>query len=294
MTRIYASSGGGVRIGASFGAILEGELQGRFRAQAFAWYVGTSAGALDAVLTANGWSGEQKKALFLDTDFRRFFTPLLMPLGLRKMLAVMAPISLKKLAAFIDSLQDPNPYGPPIQRFDGLLINSVDAQENTQVVFCHKIPDWLLKPSKGIRVEGWAFNRRTLGTILTRSMVLPGLRADDPRWQDDGVAQNPLLSVLPKDAAITLIHLGYAGLVRKKGDTSPKSALDQALYDYEFKAYSFAEHLMAGFSNLTVIRPEIYDVDSADFGLSREGKQDMILRAMANTREQWDALPKLN
>jgi hypothetical protein len=292
LTRIYASSGGGVRLGATFGAVLEGERQGRFQSDRFGWYVGTSAGALDALLTANGWTGEEKKALFLDTDFRRFFTPLLVPLGVRKMLAVMAPISLKKLAAFIDCLQDPNPYGPPIRQFDGLLINSVDAENNVQTVFCHQTPDWLYPAPKRVRVECWAFNRQTLGAIITRSMVLPGLRADEPRWQDGGVAENPLLSILPKDAAITLIHLGYAGLVRKNGDTAPKNALDQALYDYEFKAYSFAEHLMAGFSNLTVIRPEIYDVDSSNFELSREGKQDMVLRAMTNTRAQWAALPR--
>lgn len=293
MTRIYASSGGGVRIGASFGAILEGELQGRFRPDGFDWYVGTSAGALDAVLTANGWTGEQKKALFLDTDFARFFRPFLMPFGIRKALAVIAPISLRKLATFIDSLQNPNPYGPPIRRFDGLLINSVDAEENVQTIFCHQTPEWLYPAPKRVRVKCWAFNRQTLGTILTRSMVLPGLRADDPRWQDGGVAENPLLSALPKDAAITLIHLGYAGLVRKNGDTSPKTALDQALYDYEFKAYSFSEHLMSGFSDMTVIRPEIYDLDSANFGLSREGKQDMIFRAMSNTRTQWAVSPKI-
>ena len=254
MTRIYASSGGGIRVGASFGAVLEGERQGRFNPNNFDWYVGTSAGALDAVLTANGWTGEQKKAMFLGTDFAKFFRPFLVPFGIRKALSVIAPISLDKLADFIDSLQDSNPYGPALTRFDGLLINSVDAEENIQVVFCHQRPEWL-PDSTRLKVQPWAFNRMSLGTILTRFMVLPGLRADDPRWQDGGVAENPLLSVLPKDANITLIHLGYAGLVKKNGDTIPKTILDQALYDYEFKAYSFAEWLMAGFSNLTVIRP---------------------------------------
>jgi predicted acylesterase/phospholipase RssA len=289
MIRIYASSGGGVRLGASFGAVLEGERQGRFQADQFDWYVGTSAGALDAVLTANGWTGEQKKLLFLDTDFSRFFHPFLIPMGLRKFLAVVTPISLRKLGEFIDSLQKPNPYGPPLQQFDKLLINSVDAEENMHVVFCQERPEWL-KSSKRLRIEPLLSKKQTLGMVITRSMVLPGLRADDLRWQDGGVAENPLLSPLPKDADITLIHLGYAGLVWKQGSTSPKNALEQALYDYEFKAYSFAEHLMSAFSNLTVIRPEIYDVESANFALSRDEKQDMLLRAMVNTQTQWATL----
>lgn len=292
MTRIYASSGGGVRLGASFGAVLEGERQGRFPAGQFDWYVGTSAGALDALLTLNGWTGEQKVALYLDMDFKKFFTPALLPLTVRKVLAVFAPISLKKLANFINTLQDENPYGPPLERFDGLLINSVDAEKNIQVVFCQTQPDWL-KDSKQLKVEANAFKWDNLGIIITRSMVLPGLRADDPRWQDGGVSENPLFSVLPKDAAIMLIHLGYAGLVQRGKDTIPKTALEQALYDYEFKAYVFAEYLMGEFFNMTVIRPEIYDVDSANFGLSKADKQRMIQRAQENTRDQWAALPNV-
>ena len=72
--RIYASSGGGIRIGGTFGALLEAEAQGRFNPKAYDCYVGTSAGSLDAALTANGWTAEQKCHMFINTDFGQFFT----------------------------------------------------------------------------------------------------------------------------------------------------------------------------------------------------------------------------
>lgn len=280
--RVFASSGGGVRIGASFGAELEGERQSKFHWSMFDYYVGTSAGALDALLTANRWSASEKRQLFLNTDFAKFFTPALVPYELRKLTALNWPIQLKKLAAFIDGLG--------LKAHPGLLVNSVDAEDNAQVIYCDELPPWADTSNKAVRWEPGAFKRWSLGTLLTRSMVLPGLLADDPRWLDGGVAENPLLSVLPQEAHILLIHLGYAGLVKKDGGTSPKGALQQALYAYEFKAFSYAEHLMGHFPNLRVVYPKVYDVDSSAFNLNFAAKLEMLRRAQANTRPQWEAM----
>lgn len=296
---VFASSGGGIRIGASFGAEWEGERQGKFHPDMFNCFVGTSAGALDAALTANGWTAQQKKKLFLETDFARLFTPLLMPFGWRKALALKWPISLEKLAVFIDGLGlKPTPH---------LFVNSVDAEQNVQVVYCEELPAWLHvdwdpvdgchysyrrnrlgEKVKSIRWEPRSFSRLGFGKVLTRSMVLPGLVADDRRYKDGGVAENPLLSIFPENTNMLLMHLGYAGLVEKKGTTIPIEALDEALYAYEFKAFSFAEHLMEHYGRLTVIYPKIYDVDSTKFNLSAKEKQLMFMRAAQNTQDQWD------
>ena len=280
--KIFASSGGGIRLGASFGAELEGERQGKFKATDFDFYIGTSAGALDALLTANGWNGSQKRQLFLNTNFGQYFSPPLVPLGVRKLFVLNFPISLKKLAAYFDSLK--------LQAHPGLLINTVDAETNQQVIYCERKPDWAGQDTERLRWEAGAFKRYGLGTVLTRSMVLPGLIAEDPRFLDGGVAENPLLSVLPTEADILLIHLGYAGLVKKKGENYPQGALNQALYAYEFKASCHAENLMAQHPNLKAIYPKIFDIDSAAFNLPFSAKLDMIQRAQANTREQWEAL----
>jgi predicted acylesterase/phospholipase RssA len=294
---IFLSSGGGIRIGASFGAELEGQRQGKFRPSMFNYFAGTSAGALDAALTANGWYAEEKRDLFLDTDFRKLFTPALVPFSWRKTLALQWPISLAKLAAFIDSLG--------LRPVENLLVNTVDAEENIQVVYCEKLPPWLnckadeagrfytCRASKSgeikkvIRWEPGAFSRFGYGKVLTRSMVLPGLVADEKRFKDGGVAENPLLSVFPANANILLMHLGYAGLVPQNGSTVPLGILAEAMYDYEFKAYSYTEHLMGHYPNLTAIYPEIYDVDSTAFDLSLASREQMIERARANTRAQW-------
>lgn len=309
MTRIYASSGGGIRIGGTFGALLEGEHQQRFSPHGYDYYVGTSAGALDAALTANGWSAEQKCQMFINTNFADFFKPSWLPFGLRKAFAISWPMPLKNLEKFYASLCKENPYGPALSFKKGLLINTVDSEENIAVVYCSELPQWAqveTDPKNGElytyrttfigerkKLVRWEINTTPLSVALMRSAVLPGLISDDARYMDGGISENPLLSILPTDADILLMHLGYAGLVHNKGNTVPKSLLERFLYAFEFKAYSFTEHILERFQSLTTIFPKIIDVDTAAFHLGRTEKQQMLLSARNNTKEQWKTLPKI-
>lgn len=307
MARIYASSGGGIRIGATFGALLEGETQQKFSPTAFDFYTGTSAGAFDAALTANGWTAEQKREMFLNTDFGKMFTPFGMPFNFRKILALHWPISLSGLGKFYKSLCKQNPFGPPLEFKSNLLINSVDVEENIGIAYCKEIPHWVTteqdpkngKPysyrtshdGKRHKVIRWEVNNTPLELALIRSASLPGLVSDHERYMDGGIWENPLLSTLPRDASIFLMHLGYAGLVPQGSNTIPKSIIDRFLYSYEFKNYSFAEHILEHFDNVTAIYPKIYDVDTAAFNMSRSDKEKLLARARANTKDQWSTSP---
>lgn len=292
--RVYASSGGGVRIGGTFGAAMAGEMLGKFRPGAFDWYAGTSAGALDAVLTANGWTGRQKAKLFANTDFSRFFAPFLVPYAARKALALVRPIPMDKLAAFFASLTKENDFGPRLLTLRRVIINTVDTLDNLQVVYCANVPEWIdtRRDSRGYLLSHndrirWVceLTPDTLPTMLARSMALPGLVADDKRFMDGGVNENPLLSVFPEDAEVVLMSLGYAG------DTGiPGSLLDRALYAYEFKAKSMLEYVLRHYPGARVIRPEVYDVDPAAFNLRRDEREAMILKGFTNSRPQWAAM----
>lgn len=276
--KIYCSSGGGVRIGATWGAQLAGEKQAAFHWSMFQWFVGTSAGALDAALTANHWSPSRKIALFEDTDFGKLFSPALIPFGLRKALALKWPISLRRLADFFDGLG--------LAPMPGLLINTVDAEANRQIVYCEAVPPWW-PPNSKIQIIDRAFSSLGFGKILTRSMVLPGLVADETRYMDGGIAENPMMSALPQEADILLMHLGYAGDVRRDGDTTPKSLIDRSLYAYEFKAKTLADHMAAHFPKIKIIRPGVYDVDPSEFSLSREEKKRIVEAGYRNTLSFW-------
>src|ERR1044072_9358930 len=89
------------------------------------------------------------------------------------------------------------------------------------------------------------------------------------------------------------MHLGYAGLVPNKGNTIPKTLLERFLYAFEFKAYSFAEHLLERFQKMTVISPIILNVDTAALHLTRHEKKQMLNSAKVNTQDQWKVLERV-
>ena len=275
---VFVSSGGGIRIGASFGAEAQGEALGVFSPSNFDYFLGTSAGALDAALTANGWTAQQKISLFLDTQFSTLFAPAFVPFGLRKALALKWPISLKRLAHFMDELG--------LTHTERLVINAVDAQTNAHLIYCEKRPPWLSDEAQVTVVED-AFSREGLGTILTRSMALPGLNADHARYRDGGFAENPLLSVLPNNITGVLVSLGYPGLIIKDGKPWPDSIIEQAFYAVDRKGAAFAQFLTQQRPGIKVIDPKVYDVDSSAFGLSRTAKIDMVQRGFETSRPQW-------
>lgn len=279
MVRAYISSGGGVRIGATWGAQLIGEEYSGFHYSMFDTYIGTSAGALDAALTANRWSARKKADLFLNTNFEKFFTSFFMPFAARKLLAATFPISLAKLSEWIESLG--------LVPVNGLLINTVNSSTNEHIVYCEDPPLWW-NDSKGIQLETKAFSRLGFGDVITRSMALPGLNADEPEYRDGGYAENPLMSVLPDDTKGLMINLGYAGTATWHGGKDyPIAALDQAMYYVEYKNYYTTQQLIKRFKNLKVINPEVYDINPTDFGISSDDKKKMLVRAQLNTRNQW-------
>ena len=298
--KVFISSGGGVRVGSSFGASEAGEVAGKIQAGCFDWYAGTSAGALDAALSANGWTGGQKSALFLQTDFGKFFKPFLIPFGLRKnLIGLNIPISLRKLHKFYESLTIENPFGPPLIRFENLLINSVDTQENIHVVYCEVIPPFIQVNGQGYSHNGrikWikgAFSNPEIGIAgaLCDSQALPGLRSIRPHMKDGGIAQNPLLSVFPVDSQILMINLGYAGKVEKHGHDFPVQVLDEALYAYEFRAHEATSELIQRYPDLTAIHPGGYHQDSSDFAANATKRAFMVADGFSNTMPQWRLAP---
>lgn len=301
--KVYISSGGGVRIGGSFGAVHAGEMAGKFNGKDFDWYAGTSAGAFDAVLTANGWTGKQKMRLFSDTNFGSFFTLPFVPFGLRKgLVGLNMPLSMKKLQKFYLSLTELNDYGPPLEKFDRVLINSVDTKENMHVVYCESIPpfvtacqgadgNWYSHQNR-IRWEMQAFTRVDLGldVVLCNSQALPGLRAPIEQMADGGIAQNPLLSIFPKECSILMLNLGFAGRVEKLGKDFPINVLDESLYAYEFRAHEATLDLIEKFPGLQCIYPGIFDIESSNFALSKQDKINMCNAGARNAVPQWKML----
>lgn len=280
--RAYVSSGGGVRIGATFGAVMEGWAQGKVSHRAFDYFLGTSAGALDAALAASGWAPDRRCHLFAQTDLGRLVSPFL-PFSWRKPMALAKPMGLDRVAAWIDSLGlKPSP---------GLMVNAVDAETNTHVIFCQEVPPWGL----GLKGVEWSivdWGHAPIGKILARSMALPGLVADHPKWMDGGLAENPLLSVLPRSYTILMLNLGYPGLVKDKGSLIPQGVIERSFYAYDFKAATLARKLAEEFKHIYMIEPKVYDVPSVAFDIDQEARRRMITLGRINTKPQWEAIPE--
>lgn len=285
---VFCSSGGGIRIGASWGAESEGERQAKFHWSMYDTFIGTSAGALDAALTANRWGAKDKKRLYLETDFGRLFAPPLIPFGLRKAIAPAWPISLQKLADFIDGLGlKPHP---------GLMVNSVSRQGGITKIWCEEIPGWVapVQDAKGRMTSHdgrfqWipgTFTREGFGRPLVRSMVLPGLKADDDSM-DGGWGYNGLLPLFTPDTRITFMNLGYAG----QGPTAQKEGflhlVDELMFGFEYKAYLHNKDVMADYPGAKVIYPKVWDVDSSAFNLSRKNREAVFFRGADNSAGQW-------
>ena len=278
--KVYVSSGGGVRIGATFGAVWKGEQIGAFQASDFDCFAGTSAGALDAALTANGWTGVDKYHLFMHTDFSKFFKPFFMPYAVREALALQWPISLTKLHDFYSSLCKPNKIGPALRFTPNLYINTVDTAKNEQVIYINNGGNTIPWDRKDDDLGSYRLCT-DLATALVESSALPGLRATNPYSMDGGIAENPLLSIFPDDAEMTVIQLGYPGR------TDRKNIIQDLMYAYDFKAYLAAQYELDRFKNLRLIKPYVYDIPSSAFNLSDAEKLSVFNRGANNSIAQW-------
>lgn len=293
--KALAASGGGIRGIAHVGCLdacldfdilpsVTHESHGVYREKLdisqFDAFCGDSSASLIMAMVVNGWSIELMRGVILDTEFKKFFT--FMPWGFRLTMAPFKPIELKKFAKWIDSL------GFKPENADKLFVNAWDADNNQHVIFCNKKPDWAVNDT--VLDEIWvedAFHNESYGTVLTRSMTLPGLRADHPKWKDGGIASHPPVHFLPEHTDLTLFNLGYAGLVPGK---PKRDFISDANECFQVAAHSSQGRMLSKFTGMTEINPRIYDVSSTSFNLSRKEKEDLIDRAYNNVVDDFDVL----
>lgn len=269
MIKALVFQGGGVRGIASAG-VAATVLQ-REKLTSFDVITGDSFGALNAALVASAWNSEKIKRFLVKAPFRRLITPW-MPWGARKLSIPAFPVSLKRVAAYLDEHIPSDGLKLP------LIINAWDAKSNKQVFYCDKKPEWADNtfnfPSRW--VEG-AWEEHSLGTLITRSMALPGLIADDPRYFDGGLAEHPPMAFLPHGADVHLIELGYPGKLKK----IPKGLVERGLYSYEVKSTMLSHAVNWEFSNLSVYNPHVFDVDSLALDMNAADRLALYNRGLA-------------
>jgi predicted acylesterase/phospholipase RssA len=279
-------AGGGVRGIALAGVLRAGEMMGHYHPHRYDIITGDSFGALVAALAANHWSPLEMASFFERSDFKGLLSGWI-PWKIRELGILAKPVELNRVAAYLDSLQ--------LEPVNGLVINAWDAEDNAQVLYCHRKPEGVIESAtvKTVWVEN-AFTDLGFGTVLTRSMALPGLVADSRRWMDGGLGEHPPLSFLPADADVTAIVLGFPGTVNRGGDTTPNGLLKRALYAYEVTAATRHRMALARFAKLKVIDPRLYDlaspvknVDTADFNIDRDTKRALFRQGKLGSYSQW-------
>lgn len=296
--KVLAATGGGIRGLAHVGIIRAGISTGRLPVSDRNHFVSDYLGAICADSSASLIMALlcQEKSIYDTSDFlteipfSNFFVPTvlglpLVPWSLRKTLMGVSKVSLYKLATWIDSLNlDPS-------RVTNLYVNSWDDIENKHTIFCTKKPAWAIEDDvlDTVWVEN-AFEKQGFGHVLTRSMCLPGLLADESKWCDGGIAGHPPIAFVPRDTSTLLLNLGYAGNIPKRtlGNTTP---IEDALICYDVTAYACQRRLLRTFTDLIEIDPEIYDIDPTAFNLSTYDKAHLIARAESATTRQWQQIP---
>lgn len=279
-----AFSGGGIRALASIGALLAAEQAGipltRFQA-----FTGNSSGALLAAMLASGWRPLQMAHAVVQAPFSTLLSPL--PWQWRRNLVVVKPVQLAGLTRWLASLN--------LVPTQPLLINAWNCETNRQTLYTNRRSNWQRTPHVALKTD-WSeegITPQNLPTVLARSMALPGLLADHPRWMDGALGEHPPLEAIPTETPVVLINLGYAGLLSNDlADTIPRSILQRALYAYEVTATINQKRAFSRLSNLIEIQPRIYDVDSTAFDLSPKEKWEIILRGYRNTLFQWQQYNK--
>ena len=269
----YAASGGGVRIGATFGAQLKAKELGKWQPERFDIITGNSSGSLDAAFTASGLEPEQKVEIFKRWNIAELLSRY--PWKLRLATALVNPISMDRLADKIDSLNMPSS--------PRCYVNAWDCRGNKQIIFCEKKPEWAAESWIDTVWEEDAFNRFGWGKVLTRSMALPGMVADELKYMDGGIAEHPPLSFIPRDAHILLINLGYpdfeAGFKR--------DMLSRVSFAYSAIRSHMLDTAIGHFEDLYSIKPKVYDWSAYDFEVSNKDIDRMIEKAKVHTNLAW-------
>ena len=279
-------TGGGAR-GISVGGVLHaGARMKRFYPGSFDVITGDSFGALVAALVANGWSSSRIINLFAETDMDKLLTRI--PWKYRKPLILLKAVKLKRVSKFIDNIR------PKLRSSNRLFINTWDSHANEQVIYCEEKPEWAVdKPNVPVRWEEDAFNRLGFGKVITRSMALPGLEADDPRYLDGGVSEHPPMSFIPRNTPVLLINLGFAGLVVTSGSNVPDSIVDRVQESFDVKAHLYLEKMKNEFHNLYELNPKMYDVSATKFDLSKSRRLGIMRLAEQRTKPRWEDMPEI-
>lgn len=272
-------AGGGVRGLATVGAVMRGVYEKAINLAEFDVVTGDSFGALVAAMITNGYQMEEISEALTSVDIAKLVS--FIPWSLRRLTIPVHPLKLKGIARFID--EDLN-----LKPNSRLIFNTWDCLTDNEIVYTSDTPPWL-KASIYTRpvFKHTGTDKVSLGTLLTRSMALPGLEADDTRYMDGGIGQHPPLDILPSDASIVFIDLGYAGLIPTQGIKKPVGVLNRAMYAYEVAASLNQKRALSRFTDLTIIDPKVYDVDSTNFGLSKDQREALVIRAFSSTETAW-------
>jgi predicted acylesterase/phospholipase RssA len=295
--KLLALGGGGCRALATIGALMAAQRQGIDCVKHFDALCGDSSGALLALMLAAGWPPARIMDAILHLGIDKLLSPL--PWPVRLPMAVAKPIPLAPLARWIDE-QGLVPLHP-------LVINTWDSDTNTQLLITnspalaahyqgHTTPallksQWLVLPPNASAMPTW-------GQAVCRSMALPGLLADHPRWMDGALGEHPPLSFAAPTDKVVIVNLGYPGLVphpTQNGhgmvSTIPQGTLARALYAYEVTASINQQRSFARFTTPVVqIEPRVFDVPSTAFNLSPKQKLALMRRGYEATLPQWPAV----
>lgn len=252
-------------------------------------YTGDSFGAMLAAFAAAGMHPQKIEDIICTANLKELLFPFA-PWFLRKNTLAFYPLSLHRVASFINE---------NIGRFpDNLIFNTWDFQTNKQIIYKTSPLPWLHQHLPGrddYQVIDLTFNKRTsnnelpfdLGTLITRSMALPGLKADDLRYMDGGVSEHPHLGLIPDDVELIYIEMGFPGLQdHGNGSNVPKGLLARALEAYEAKAFNASKAILKGRDNLTIFNPKVYDVSPIDFSMSEKDRRALVARGYLATVKQ--------
>ena len=192
--------------------------------------------------------------VFLETNFAsKFAWPLLF-----KASAYLFELKTDKFIKWFDSLKLP--------LTDNIWVNSVNTSVDQEEIYSFN-----------------DFLKSNYGECIARSIAIPGFIEKFP-YIDGGVAQNPCLSQWENDT----IPIFVSQLMMPFRIT-PKGRLEKLFYSWEFSAFQKYQIIKKLYGDrIKTFYPMINDVDSTDFGLSKDRKKAMIKKAYSETK-QWHA-----
>lgn len=284
MLNAFGIQGCGARTGGAIGAIHAASKLEKWHPEFFDVITGDSFGSFVAAMIANNYSTQKMVDIYVEKDFTDFFVCMAALWKAR----YFASWSNSNLSVKMNKVADFLNNELKLQGSPRLFINTWDAKANCQIIYCEKKPEWVIDDQRIPTVwEENAYERYTVGTCIARSMCLPGLMADEPRFMDGGLGDHPALTFIPRDSNLLFINSGFAGLVTKWPQTVPLSSIDRAMYAYDVKAAIFNNFMLAEFPNKTVIQPKVYNYSALDLDMNKATKKEVIAAGMLNSTPQW-------